>query len=225
MTTKGEKLHRPWAPPNGYAEAESSQCTGIRLYNSLVDDKRVLVPSAGPNSRQLTWYSCGPTVYDSAHLGHSRNYVTFDILRRLLQDYFGYNIQAVMNVTDVDDKIIVRARRKHLLQQYLDERPPLDEVCWLYCDPQEPALKPLTRIVGCRADLSQRERSVICLQVVAQASQTVSSDIERQEDACQRFRTEAEATTAERDDLQKQVLASCLMSSVAAKADVWSFSR
>ena len=128
MTTKSEKLHRPWDPPRGYDEAVSSHPSGVRLYNSLVDEKKLLVPSAGPHSRQLTWYSCGPTVYDSAHLGHSRNYVTFDILRRILQDYFGYSIHAVMNVTDVDDKIILRARRKHLLQQYREERPPLDEV-------------------------------------------------------------------------------------------------
>ena len=128
MATKNERLHRPWAPPKGYAEAQASRPSGVMLYNSLVDEKKLLVPAAGLDSRHLTWYSCGPTVYDSAHLGHSRNYVTFDILRRLLQDYFGYNVHTVMNVTDVEDKIIVRARRKHLLQQYRKERPPLKEV-------------------------------------------------------------------------------------------------
>lgn len=134
MSTRSEKLHRPWAPPVGYAEAVASLPSGVQLYNSLVDEKKVLVPSAGPSSRHLTWYSCGPTVYDSAHLGHSRNYVTFDILRRLLQDYFGYNVHAVMNVTDVDDKIIVRARRKHLLQQYRAEKPPLQQARQLGLD-------------------------------------------------------------------------------------------
>ena len=128
MATKvNGKLQRPWAPPEGFAAAEATPLS-VQLYNSLVDEKKVLVPCAGSGSRQLSWYSCGPTVYDSAHLGHSRNYVTFDILRRLLQDYFGYNVHAVMNVTDVDDKIIVRARRKHLLQLYREERPPLQEV-------------------------------------------------------------------------------------------------
>ena len=128
MATRSERLHRPWAPPHGYAEAATSHPSGVQLYNSLVDEKKLLVPSAGPSSRLLTWYSCGPTVYDSAHLGHSRNYVTFDILRRILQDYFGYNVHTVMNVTDVDDKIILRARRKYLLQQYRLERPPLEQV-------------------------------------------------------------------------------------------------
>lgn len=60
----------------------------------------------------------GPTVYDSAHVGHARNYLSFDIVRRVLEDYFGYNCLYVMNVTDVDDKIILRARRNHLLAAY-----------------------------------------------------------------------------------------------------------
>jgi len=45
-------------------------------------------------------------VYDYSHVGHARSYVGFDILRRILEDYFGYNIVYVVNVTDVDDKII-----------------------------------------------------------------------------------------------------------------------
>ncbi|KDD73884.1 hypothetical protein H632_c1759p0, partial [Helicosporidium sp. ATCC 50920] len=81
------------------------------LTNSLVDRKEPLVPQAGAASKKLTWYTCGPTVYDSAHVGHARNYLTFDVVRRVLEDYFGYNIQFVMNVTDVDDKIVFRARR------------------------------------------------------------------------------------------------------------------
>jgi cysteinyl-tRNA synthetase len=91
------------------------------LYNSLVDRKVPFVPSGGPASRAVTWYACGPTVYDSAHVGHARNYVTFDIVRRVLEDYFGYAIFYVMNVTDVDDKIIARARRGHLLAEYEKE--------------------------------------------------------------------------------------------------------
>ncbi len=88
------------------------------IYNSLVDEKVLFVPAAGPSRKQLSWYACGPTVYDSAHMGHARNYVTFDIIRRVLEDYFGYNILYVMNVTDVDDKIILRARRSYLLQAF-----------------------------------------------------------------------------------------------------------
>ncbi len=57
----------------------------------------------------------------AVQMGHARNYVTFDIVRRVLEDYFGYSISFVMNVTDVDDKIILRARRNYLLQQYRSE--------------------------------------------------------------------------------------------------------
>lgn len=51
-------------------------------------------------------------------MGHARNYISFDIVRRVLEDYFGYSILYVMNVTDVDDKIIIRARRNYLLARY-----------------------------------------------------------------------------------------------------------
>lgn len=62
--------------------------------------------------RTISWYSCGPTVYADAHLGHARAYTTLDVLRRILTDYFGHRIQYVMNITDVDDKIIKAANAK-----------------------------------------------------------------------------------------------------------------
>ncbi|XP_059747977.1 cysteine--tRNA ligase, mitochondrial isoform X6 [Bos taurus] len=54
-------------------------------------------------------YSCGPTVYDHAHLGHACSYVRFDIIRRILSRVFGCTVVMVMGITDVDDKIIRRA--------------------------------------------------------------------------------------------------------------------
>ncbi|KAJ8908033.1 hypothetical protein NDN08_008130 [Rhodosorus marinus] len=84
--------------------------TPLKLFNSFSKEKDVfktVVP------RQIGWYICGPTVYDSAHMGHARNYVNFDILRRVLTGYFGYSATYVMNVTDIDDKIILRT---HLLR-------------------------------------------------------------------------------------------------------------
>lgn len=51
-------------------------------------------------------------------MGHARNYVSTDIIRRILQYYFNYHVQFIMNITDIDDKIIVRARHKHLLSQH-----------------------------------------------------------------------------------------------------------
>ena len=103
---------RGWAAPQAPAELDAQ----LRLYNSLTNAKERFAPHGG--GAALTWYACGPTVYDATHLGHARNYVTFDILRRVLEDYFGYRVLLVMNITDVDDKIITRARRNHLLQAY-----------------------------------------------------------------------------------------------------------
>lgn len=114
------KIVREWEPPAGAAlpadAADGKQ--RLMLYNSLLDEKVPFVPIKGPDSKQITWYTCGPTVYDSAHMGHARNYMTWDIIRRVMEDYFGYNILFVMNVTDVDDKIILRARRNYLMEQY-----------------------------------------------------------------------------------------------------------
>ncbi|KAG2499369.1 hypothetical protein HYH03_002944 [Edaphochlamys debaryana] len=110
------RITREWLPP-----AADSAPSPLVLFNSFVDEKVPFVPAAGASSKQISWYACGPTVYDVAHMGHARNYLTFDIVRRVLEDYFGYNIQMVMNVTDVDDKIILRARRNYLLNAYRGE--------------------------------------------------------------------------------------------------------
>lgn len=78
------------------------------VYNSLTNTLTPLLPDNLP-ATGLTWYNCGPTVYDSAHLGHARTYVTLDILRRVVTKYFGTPVFAAMGMTDVDDKILARA--------------------------------------------------------------------------------------------------------------------
>jgi cysteinyl-tRNA synthetase len=93
--------------------------------NTLTHKKDPFVPKDG---NLVRWYICGPTVYDSSHLGHARTYVAFDVIRRILENFFGYNIMCVMNVTDVDDKIILRARRNYLLKQYREAKPSLDKI-------------------------------------------------------------------------------------------------
>jgi cysteinyl-tRNA synthetase len=82
----------------------------LRVYNSLRRGVEPLVTAdaAGP----ITWYSCGPTVYDSAHLGHGRTYVCLDVMRRVTARLTGRPVLYAMGVTDVDDKIVARARER-----------------------------------------------------------------------------------------------------------------
>ena len=64
--------------------------------------------AARPNAAVL-WYSCGPTVYDAAHVGHARAYVCQDIIRRIIENIMQQPLLYVMGMTDVDDKIIQRS--------------------------------------------------------------------------------------------------------------------
>ncbi|XP_054517877.2 cysteine--tRNA ligase, cytoplasmic isoform X9 [Pan troglodytes] len=99
--------------------------------------KEVFIPQDG---KKVTWYCCGPTVYDASHMGHARSYISFDILRRVLKDYFKFDVFYCMNITDIDDKIIKRARQNHLFEQYREKRP---EAAQLLEDVQA-ALKPFS---------------------------------------------------------------------------------
>ncbi|CAF2977534.1 unnamed protein product [Rotaria socialis] len=92
--------------------------TQLHLYNSFTKKKELFVPI---NGNEIRWYSCGPTVYDTSHMGHARSYISFDILRRVMADYFGYDILYCMNITDIDDKIIKRARERYLIKKYKDD--------------------------------------------------------------------------------------------------------
>ncbi len=78
------------------------------MRNSLVGGQSELVPLPSERS-EMTWYSCGPTVYDSAHLGHARTYICTDAVRRILTDVLDIDVNFAMGVTDIDDKIITRA--------------------------------------------------------------------------------------------------------------------
>lgn len=79
------------------------------MTNSLTRTKEPLVL---PEFPRLRWYACGPTVYDVPHLGHASCFVKFDVIRRILTDYFHLDVTLVMSITDVDDKIIARALRE-----------------------------------------------------------------------------------------------------------------
>ncbi|KAJ3996051.1 tRNA synthetases class I (C) catalytic domain-containing protein [Lentinula boryana] len=107
-----------WAPPVPIQPEPV-----LKIYNSLTRTKTEFIPKSG---RSVKWYNCGPTVYDASHMGHARNYVTQDVLRRIMTDYFGYDVQFVMNITDIDDKIIKRARQTHLLEKLRTDTTSLD---------------------------------------------------------------------------------------------------
>ncbi len=80
----------------------------LKVYNTLsrrLEEFTTLQPG------KVSMYVCGPTVYAKAHIGHAMSALVFDILRRYLE-YRGYDVRHVMNFTDVDDKIILRAREK-----------------------------------------------------------------------------------------------------------------
>ena len=73
----------------------------IRLYDTLNEKFFIVLPG-----KSLRIYICGPTVYTHTHIGHLKTYMTFDIIRRVLEDYFKIPVRLMMNITNVDDKII-----------------------------------------------------------------------------------------------------------------------
>ncbi len=82
----------------------------VRIYNSLTR-KEDDVKGRGLNPRNINMYICGPTVYDSPHIGHARSYIFFDALKRtLLLD--GYNVRHLQNFSDVDEKIDRKAKKE-----------------------------------------------------------------------------------------------------------------
>ncbi|NWF49642.1 MAG: cysteine--tRNA ligase [Ignavibacteriaceae bacterium] len=80
----------------------------LKLYNTLTKKVEEFIP-IDPNEVRI--YMCGPTVYDYFHIGNARSFVMADMVRRYLE-YKGYNVKFVMNITDVDDKIIKKANEE-----------------------------------------------------------------------------------------------------------------
>ncbi len=90
----------------------------VTLYNTLTQKKEELVPH---EKNRIKMYVCGPTVYDSAHLGHARAAVTFDVIERFLS-HLGYEVTYVRNFTDIDDKIINRANETGIPPNEISEK-------------------------------------------------------------------------------------------------------
>ena len=108
----------------------------IRLSNTLSGKVEEFVPMAPPEVRM---YSCGPTVYDYGHIGNFRTFVAIDILRRFLKQS-GFKLHHVMNITDVDDRIIERAAKQGVgVRQYTEkfEKAFLEDMDSLHCEHPE----------------------------------------------------------------------------------------
>lgn len=90
----------------------------IRIYNSLSRQKEIFEPE---EPGKIRMYVCGPTVYDSCHIGHARSVVVFDIIYRYLKAR-GYDVFYVRNFTDVDDKIIARANEAGVTSAEISEK-------------------------------------------------------------------------------------------------------
>lgn len=91
----------------------------LHLYSTLTKKLEKFVPN---NGNEVKMYICGPTVYDSPHIGHARTYISFDIIRRILKDHFKYDVKFVMNITDIDDKIIKRAAERNISCEELGKK-------------------------------------------------------------------------------------------------------
>ena len=94
----------------------------MKIYNTMTRKKEEFVPLV---PGEVKMYSCGPTVYNYFHIGNARPFIVFDILRNYLE-YRGYKVTFVQNFTDVDDKIIRKAKEegiteKEVADKYIEE--------------------------------------------------------------------------------------------------------
>ncbi|MFC1541500.1 cysteine--tRNA ligase [Candidatus Latescibacterota bacterium] len=82
----------------------------LKVYNTLNRKKEEFKPL---NGNRVNFYSCGPTVYDYFHIGNARPLIMFDVFRRYME-YRGYDVNYIVNITDIDDKIINRANEENV---------------------------------------------------------------------------------------------------------------
>ncbi len=87
----------------------------INIHNTLSGQKEEFKPL---EEKRVGIYNCGPTVYDTVHIGNLRSFVLYDIIRRVFE-YNGYFVTQVMNITDVDDKTIRKSKEKNISLQEL----------------------------------------------------------------------------------------------------------
>ena len=113
----------------------------LKLFNTLTRSVQEFAPLAA-TGKHVGMYCCGPTVYDFAHIGNWRTFVFADLVRRTLE-FSGYDVKHVMNITDIEDKIIKRVREQKIsLRDFTGkyEAAFLDDLKALNC--REPHVKP-----------------------------------------------------------------------------------
>ena len=90
----------------------------MKLYNTYSNSIEEFKPLDG---NKVSMYVCGPTVYDYPHLGHARCYITWDMLYRYLK-FAGYDVTYCRNITDVDDKILKKAKEENTTAEVISRR-------------------------------------------------------------------------------------------------------
>ncbi|MBQ3642419.1 cysteine--tRNA ligase [bacterium] len=90
----------------------------MKLHNTFTNEIEEFKPIEG---NKVNMYVCGPTVYDYPHLGHARCYITWDMLYRYLK-FSGYDVKYCRNVTDVDDKILKKAKEENTTAEVISRR-------------------------------------------------------------------------------------------------------
>lgn len=80
----------------------------LKLYNTLSRKKEIFEPR---RDKKIQMFVCGPTVYNYSHIGHARTYIAFDVIAKYLR-FLGYDVFYLQNITDLDDKILIQAKKE-----------------------------------------------------------------------------------------------------------------
>ena len=81
----------------------------IKITNTLTGKKEEFAPM---KDKKINMFVCGPTVYDHIHIGNARTFVFFDVVAKYLRQE-GYEVDYIQNITDIDDKIIAKAKQEN----------------------------------------------------------------------------------------------------------------
>jgi cysteinyl-tRNA synthetase len=136
MEAGSDSLLPPWRMPAPFCCTTEvlARIHPLMVYNSLTRTKTRFIPKDLTSNRRIIssiqslldrdfsyhlqyrvlWYQCGPTVYAESHIGHARTYVSLDAIRRIMRDLLHYDVVLCQNITDIDDKIILRSSERNI---------------------------------------------------------------------------------------------------------------